>query len=206
MADNQEMDEEGSSMMEPIHAPILNEDFLRIRAEALALELSVEVAAVYVAEQKKLLQQQMLAENNLRHQQRSEMNSTNCLSTSRSNTRGQQGKVPRTPWTDSARHAEKDPSSNQQGQTQKSTFDDEKVEDYITHFERLATLCAWDKGTGSLQLTPFLQCRARAAYNWLPADCIKSWDHVKSAILQEFWLTAVDYRIRFKQASRLKKK
>ena len=34
--------------------------------------------------------------------------------------------------------------------------DDEKVEDYLAHFERLTTLYLWDKSTWSLQLAPFL--------------------------------------------------
>ena len=60
---------EGFSVQEPVQHLELDEDFLRCKAEAQALDLSWEAAAAYVAEQRKQLHQQILFENDLQHQQ-----------------------------------------------------------------------------------------------------------------------------------------
>ena len=80
--------------------------------------------------------------------------------------------------------------------------DTDSVEDYLVHYERLARLHKWEQETWSLQLAPFLQGRARKAYDSIPADLIDDWQQVKSALLREFQLSASDYRLQFKAASR----
>ena len=183
----------------------LSSEFLSLKAEADALGLEGDSAAAYVSEQKRIRYQQELAERDQKHQQELREESHHLTITQQ------------TEMHDTNRERSEEmhymnlEESKSKSQAAKLNFklklqplsDDEKVEDYLAHFERLATLHGWDKETWSLQLAPYLQGKSRSAYNRLPTDSIDDWDKVKSAILAEFHLSAAEYRIQFKQATRL---
>ena len=80
-------------------------------------------------------------------------------------------------------------------------FDEEKddMDTYLERFERFATVQQWNREEWSMSLSPLLTGKGLHVFTGLPADEIKDYDKLKSAILRRYELTEEGFRKRFKE-------
>ena len=71
---------------------------------------------------------------------------------------------------------------------------------YLTRFERVAAVSAWDDVGKALQLGSLLEGRALSIYSAMDESTITSYDNLKSALLRAFRLTDEHYRKEFRNS------
>ena len=80
--------------------------------------------------------------------------------------------------------------------------DRDDIDQFIEHFETVATAHAWPKGVWALRLLPLLQGASREVIKDIPAEDIKDYDKVKKALFFRFRKTAEHFRRAFRKYRR----
>ena len=90
--------------------------------------------------------------------------------------------------------------SNDSGYRVKIPYFDDKddMDQYLLHFERVATMHGWVKNTWASRLVPLLQGAAREAFLQLTPEDAKDYDEVKKALLFRFRRDADYFRRTFR--------
>ena len=80
--------------------------------------------------------------------------------------------------------------------------DDDDVDAYLAHFERVAVLCKWSQTSWSTRLIALLRGKAREAILRLAPELLSNYTEVKAALLTYFRLDAEAYRRKFRKMRR----
>ena len=142
MADKGELDMKTCGAQKVVHSPALDEDFLRWKGEAQALDLSVKATASYFADQHRQLHQQLLLGSNMQLQQRHRIEQHRLYMDQQEAVHHVNHERPAELHLLHLQEAHKKSqlaAVNSKLKIQ-PLMDDEKVEDYLAHFERLTTL------------------------------------------------------------------
>ena len=79
-------------------------------------------------------------------------------------------------------------------------FQEEEVDKYFIHFEKIATSLEWPREVWTILLHSVLVGKAREIYSALPVEISARYDEVRKAILKAYELVPEAYRQRFRNA------
>ena len=79
-------------------------------------------------------------------------------------------------------------------------FQEEEVDKYFIHFEKIATSLEWPGEVWTILLQSVLVGKAREIYSALPVEISARYDEVRKAILKAYELVPEAYRQRFRNA------
>ena len=80
--------------------------------------------------------------------------------------------------------------------------DEDDIENFLTVFEKTATLCKWSQEYWTIKLGPSLTGKAQEAYASVRAEDANNYDVVKAAILKRYSINEETYRKRFRNLKR----
>ena len=76
------------------------------------------------------------------------------------------------------------------------------IDQFLSHFEKVATLHGWRRECWGIRLVPLLTGTAREAYLQMEADEEQDYDHIKSVLRRRFSRDANFYRKKFREIRR----
>ena len=80
----------------------------------------------------------------------------------------------------------------------------EGMDEYLTHFERIATYAGWPRKNWGCHLLGLLRGKAKQAVAHIPVDASTDYQKIKTLLLEYYKVDAETYRMRFRGAAREK--